>query len=190
MTKHRRTRVLLLVAAALVLSACSGVGTRGSTGGYVSADGQITTVNPGDRKKAPVLEGKDLDGKDFSTADHAGKVMVVNVWGSWGPPCRKEAPVLKAVSDERKDALFVGLLVRDKPAPAKAFNRSKGITYPSIVDDGGKLTAKFNASLSSLAIPTTWVIDSKGRVAARIVTDELTERTLSGLIDYAEKSRP
>lgn len=98
--------------------------------------------------------------------------------------------MLKAVSDDRKDALFVGLLVRDKPAPAKAFNRSQGITYPSIVDDGGKLTARFNASLSSLAIPTTWVIDSKGRVAARIVTDKLTERTLSGLIDYAEKSRP
>ncbi|MEH3033392.1 MAG: TlpA disulfide reductase family protein [Aeromicrobium erythreum] len=180
----------LLVVAALALAACSGVGTRGSTGGYVSADGQITTVDPGDRKPAPVLSGPDLDGTQVSTKDYAGKVMVVNVWGSWCPPCRKEAPVLKAVADERKDAQFLGLLVRDKPAPAKAFNRSQGITYPSIVDSGGKLTMRFGDSLPSRAIPTTWIIDSKGRVAARILTDELTESTLSGLIDYAEKSRP
>ena len=177
--------MLLLVAAALVLAACSGVGTRGSTGGYVSADGQITTVDPGDRKKAPVLEGKDLDGKDFSTADHAGKVMVVNVWGSWCPPCRAEAPLLQETAEEYADqgVQFLGLNVRDDTAAARAFDERIGAAYPSIVDVANRQQLGFADSLPSQAIPTTCVIDAEGRVAARIVDPQLRASTLTAVID-------
>ncbi|KQY60393.1 hypothetical protein ASD11_13160 [Aeromicrobium sp. Root495] len=187
MSVRSRTAVAAVVAL-VALAGCSGVGTRGSTGGYVSADGTVTTVDPQDREKGPLLEGKDLDGNDVTSADYAGKVVVVNAWGSWCPPCRKEAPVLKQVSDEQTDVQFVGLLQRDKPASAKAFNESKGITYPTIVDNGGKLVARFGTSLPVGAIPTTWVIDAQGMVAARIATDTLTVKTLEGLIDYAGKT--
>lgn len=190
MSRKAAAVVAAVVSAALLLGGCSGAGNRGSTGGYVSADGSVATVDPADRVTLPELSGVDLDGKAISTKDFAGKPLVVNVWGSWCAPCRKEAPVLKEVAEERDDAQFVGLLVRDKPASASAFNEKVGITYPSIVDTGGKLTMRFSSSLPSLAIPTTWVIDSKGRVAARLVTDDLDASTLSGLIDYAEKSAP
>ena len=183
----RRTVLLAVTVLGLVaLAGCAG--TRGSTGGYVSADGTVTTVDPGQRDAGPVLDGLDLDGKELSSKQYAGKILVVNAWGSWCAPCRKEAPVLREVSEKRTDAQFLGLLQRDKPASAKAFNESKGITYPTIVDNGGKLVARFGTSLPVGAIPTTWVIDTQGKVAARIATDTLTVKTLEGLIDYAGKT--
>lgn len=187
--KHRQRLVavpaLVLGGALILVAGCSGAGNRGSTGGYVSANGQITTVAPADRKAAPTLEGKDLDGRPFTSETYAGKTLVVNVWGSWCPPCRKEAPALKVVSDEYadKDVQFIGILVRDDVSSAKAFNRKAGITYPSIDDYSNRNGLGFASSLPAQAIPTTWIIDAKGRVAVRIVSENLTASTLSGLID-------
>ena len=181
-----RLSALAAVISALVLvGGCGGTGNRGSTGGYVSANGQITKVAPSDRKPAPILTGDDLDGRPFTSQTYAGKTLVVNVWGSWCPPCRKEAPVLKLVSDEYadKDVQFIGILVRDDVASAKAFNRKHDITYPSIDDYSNRNGLGFASSLPAQAIPTTWIIDAKGRVAVRIVTNDLTASILSGLID-------
>jgi thiol-disulfide isomerase/thioredoxin len=195
MTISRRSAVLtVLVAVLLPLAACGG--GRDQTGnGYVGVDGStadlITVVKPVDRKAAPVLEGEDLTGKPLSTADFKGKTIVVNLWGAWCPPCRAEAPALKKVSEEyaAKDVQFVGILTRSPdPSSAIAFNRRKGITYPSFADQGGQLELGFVKSLPTQAIPTTWVIDSHGRVAARIMDSELSAATLSGVIDDVQKS--
>ena len=182
-------RLLVLIVTCGVLAACGGVGTRGSTGGYVSGDGSITVVDPKDREKAPVLAGDDLEGRWLSTADLSGRVLVVNVWGSWCPPCRKEAPALVDVSRKYADrgVSFVGVLVRDKPAAALAFTRKHQTPYRSIADFSGRNLLGFSRSLPSQAIPTTWIIDRRGRVAARVM-DDVTASTLAGLIDDVLKS--
>ena len=180
--------VLLLV----LVAGCGGAGNRGTTNGFVSGDGSITRVDAADREKAPVLEGEGLDGRPLSTADFAGKTIVVNLWGPWCPPCRAEAPALDQVAEQYadKDVQFVGILTRTKdPTTAVAFNRNKGITYPSFTDEGGQLELGFNDSLPSLAIPTTWIIDAKGRVAARVL-DKVSASTLANLIDDVQKSTP
>lgn len=187
----RRLLTLLLSLVVLVLAGCAGASdSSGSGDGYIGGIKKITTVEPGQRQTAPILEGVGLDGEEISTADWAGDVIVVNLWGSWCPPCRKEAPVLKAISEELADenVRFVGLLTKDKPAAAAAFNAKAGITYPSIVDDDGTQQLAFADSLPSQAIPTTWVIDSKGKVAVRIIDDELTETTLRDAIAWVKKS--
>ncbi len=180
-----KTRIVAVIGALVLVAGCSGAGNRGSTGGYVSGNGEITKVAAADRKPAPTLEGKDLDGEPFTSEAFAGKTLVVNVWGSWCPPCRREAPVLKAVSDEYADkgVQFIGILVRDDVSSAKAFNRKFGITYPSIDDYSNRNGLGFVSSLPAQAIPTTWIIDAKGRVAVRIVSESLTASTLSALID-------
>jgi len=179
----------LLLAAAVVLAGCGGVGTQGSTGGYVSGNGSITVVDPGEREKAPVLSGDDLEGRPLSTADHAGDTLVINVWGSWCPPCRKEAPALAEVSRQyaNRGVTFVGVLVRDKPAAALAFTRKQETPYRSIADFSGRNLLGFSDSLPSQAIPTTWIIDDRGRVAVRIM-DEVSASTLAGLIDDVQES--
>ncbi len=186
---RRRVLAGLGAAALLLLTACSGV-EEGGEGGYISGDGTVTTIDPGDREPAPALSGLDLDGEELSTEDFAGQTIVVNLWGSWCPPCRKEMPILKEVSESYEDSSvqFLGLLTQDKPASARAFNDKIGITYPSIVDDGGENQLAFADSLPSQAIPTTWIIDSEGRVAVRILDPELGASTLTDLIEYVRKS--
>lgn len=185
-----RVRIMAAIGALALVAGCSGTGNRGTTDGFVSGDGSITTVDVADRKPAPVLEGEGLDGKPLSTADFEGKTLVVNVWGPWCPPCRAEAPALKTVSEEYadKDVQFVGILARtDDPSTAIAFDRKQGITYPSFADQGGALELGFKDTLPSLAIPTTWIIDSEGRVAARVLS-KVTASTLANLIDDVQKS--
>lgn len=180
----RFARSLLAVLACLaVVAGCGGAGNSGSTGGYVSSDGTVTILDPEDREKAPELAGTDLEGEPLSTDDFAGTVMVVNVWGSWCAPCRAEAPVLKELSETYTgDAQFLGIVNRSRDSAAIAFNETYGITYPSFSDDGGRLELQFVDSLPTQAIPTTWVIDAEGRVAARI-SDEVDASTLGGIID-------
>ena len=62
-------------------------------------DGRITELDAGKRADPVSLEGEDLDGEDVSIEDLRGKVVVVNVWWSNCPPCRKEAPELVEVAD-------------------------------------------------------------------------------------------
>lgn len=181
--RSRAIGVTLVLAALLALGACGGVGNPGSTGGFVSGNGAVTVVDPGDREKAPELTGVDLDGAALSTSDYAGTVQVINVWGPWCAPCRAEAPVLKELSDSYAGRVqFLGILNRSKDDAAAAFNRRQGITYPSFADRGGRLELGFVDSLPSQAIPTTWVIDAQGRVAARLI-DEVDASTLGDILD-------
>jgi len=166
--------------------ALAGCSSSGSTEGFVSSSRTITVVPVAERTPAPELAGLDLQGKPLSTTDlrAANRVLVVNVWGSWCAPCRREAPVLADASRRyaKRGVAFVGLLSRDKPATATAFARRFDVTYPSLQDPGGRLQLKFADSLPSQGIPTTWIIDRQGRVAARVLA-EVTKGTLDGLID-------
>ncbi|NLC98019.1 MAG: TlpA family protein disulfide reductase [Actinomycetales bacterium] len=192
----RRPRIhplaVLLVALGLVLGSCGGGVDDTSGDGYIGGVKKITPVEPQDRVAMPELTGVDLDGNEISTADFEGKTLVINLWGSWCPPCREEAPVLREVSENLADdnVQFIGILTKDKPAAAKAFNTKAGITYPSIVDEDGRLQLAFAKSLPSQAIPTTWVIDKNGKVAARIIDDQLSVNTLTDIITWTRKSTP
>ncbi|GEJ98525.1 TlpA family protein disulfide reductase [Streptomyces sp. NPDC003388] len=172
-----RSRALLLSAtaavAALTLSACGNGGTSGGGGNtnFVTGNNGIDTAAQGKRSAAPDLSGKTLDGKNLDIADYKGKVVVVNVWGSWCGPCREEAQYFSKVSKayEGKGVQFVGINTRDtSTTPALAFEREHGIGYPSLYDPTGKLMLRFKkGTLNPQLIPSTLVIDKDGKVAAR-----------------------
>ena len=174
----------------VLITGCSSTGadepTRAAnTEGYVGAQKSVTIVQPAKRQPAPDIKGEVLgqDGKEISTADLKGKVVVLNVWGSWCGPCRGEAPALQAASEKTaKTAQFIGLNNRDfDQGPPVAFNRSNKITYPSIWDPTGSVLVSLSGTLPPTAIPSTLVIDKEGRVAARIV-GPVTETTLVDMI--------
>ncbi|MFW6092175.1 MAG: TlpA family protein disulfide reductase, partial [Actinomycetota bacterium] len=112
-----------------------------------------------------------------------GEIVVLNVWGSWCPPCRKEAPALQAVHEDLADegVRFVGVNTRDDEVAALAFEEEFGITYPSVVDPDGRRMLAFRDTLPPNAIPTTLVIDRDGEMAARVL-GEITESSLRGLL--------
>ncbi|WP_405949851.1 TlpA family protein disulfide reductase [Streptomyces prunicolor] len=193
-----RSRAVLSTAgvavAALVLSACSSGGTSGGSGNtnFITGSDGIATVKKGDRQAAPDLSGKTIDGKTLNTADYKGKVLVVNVWGSWCSPCRAEADnlvqVAKATAD--KDVQFVGLNTRDTSTdPAVAFEKKYQVPYPSLYDPTGRLMLRFKkGTLNPQAIPSTIVIDRDGKIAARAL-QALSEEKLREMLDpvIAEK---
>lgn len=173
----------LLLGLAL-LAGCSDVEATGDAG-YVSADGQLTEYEPADRGEPIVLEGEDLEGQPLSLADLRGKPVVVNVWGSWCPPCRAEAPDLVAAAAELGDsASFVGINNRDSStAQAQSFEREYGVEYPSFYSPDGRALLAFAGSLSPRAIPSTTILDSEGRVAATIVGRVPSATTVTTLVE-------
>ena len=172
----------LVLAALLPLLGGCGSGPSG-TNGFVAGDGSLTVLPVDQRPAAPVIEGTTLDGAAWRSDSAAGKVLVYNVWGSWCSPCRAEAPVLVAASERTTGtAAFVGLNTRDldKAAP-QAFVRAFNVPYVNLYDPDGALLLKFSGQLPPSAIPSTLLVDGKGRVAARII-GEVTEATLVGVI--------
>jgi thiol-disulfide isomerase/thioredoxin len=185
----RRTAALV-AGLMLAVTACSSgqqaAQNRQGQAGFVSGTGNVSVFAPADRKPAPPLTGTTLDGKPWSLADQTGKVVVLNVWGSWCPPCRKEAQDLVAAAKELGPSVqFIGLNTRDlDPAPAKKFVQEFGVDYPSIYDPNGKALLRFRGQISPKAIPTTLVIDKSGKVASRVV-GEVSKETLLGMVKDA-----
>lgn len=194
MTRLDRRRLplrllMLLALGTLLLSGCGGTSSTGSTG-FVSSDGATATVDVDKRVALPAISGKDLTGKKLSTDDYAGKVLVINLWASWCAPCRREAPILASLSKQYadKNVQFLGLLSNDKAANAQAYERTKGIDYPTFLNPDGSLQLHFAKSLPAQSIPVTWIVDAKGRVAARILGAIPSKTTLADLIAYAKKT--
>jgi thiol-disulfide isomerase/thioredoxin len=190
MLRRTAVRTAAAMAAMLMLAACASTGADEQTRsagqvGYPEVARNLTRVPPDQRKELPTISGPALgSNQTISTQDFRGKVVVINVWGSWCPPCRKEAPDLQAASVETKDiAQFVGITSKDyDPAPAEAFVRSFEITYPSIYDPTGKVLLAFAGELPPSAIPTTMIIDQQGRLAVRVLS-EVSKITLVNMIN-------
>jgi len=160
------------------LTSCSGGGSSSSQESFVSGNGAVTMIKASDRMQAPALAGMTLSGTNYSYA--FGRVTVVNVLASWCAPCRAEIPTLIALSKKYNEVTFIGILTRDNPPTAEAFQRRFAIPYPTLIDDS--ILLGFKGSIAANAIPSTVVIDREGRVAARI-SGEVTVASLSQLIE-------
>lgn len=195
----RPTRVTFAIAvgavAAVTLSSCAGSqggdnGTDGSGTRYVAGDGTTQVLTGKDRKPAPAVTGTDLDGGKVSLAQYRGKVVVLNFWASWCAPCRAESPTLEALYEKHKKSgtQFLGVNIKDDRTAARAFARKQKITYPSVYDQSGEVALGFRDTVPPKAIPSTIVVDAKGRVSGRIV-GEATYNGLDKLIDTVAASR-
>ena len=171
-------KLAAFIVLAFALTACGGGGTSTSEESFVSGDGSTTYMKSSDRKIAPTITGLTLSGNNYTY--QKDRVAVVNVWASWCSPCRAEAPTLVALANKYKDVAFIGILTRDNPANAEAFERRFKIPYPTVIDDS--ILLGFKGSLPANAIPTTVILDKSGYVAARI-SGVVTVASLSKLIE-------
>jgi thiol-disulfide isomerase/thioredoxin len=179
---------LAVLLPALPVAACSadpgsvqGQAAAGDGKGYVAGDGTVEQIAAADRRTSIALTGRTLEGADLSTSSYRGKVVVINTWGSWCPPCNAEAPGLQRTwaGFAGEDVQFVGVDVREGAAAGLAFQRKLKITYPSLVWDGGAVLLQLKGKAS--ATPTTLVLDRQGRLAARI-SGEAKGSTLQDMV--------
>lgn len=179
-----------VVAAVLAVSGCSGDTTiaeqmrNGDNKGYIAGDGSIEQVAAAERETTLDISGTTLEGESWTSEQARGEVLVVNVWGSWCGPCKAEAPDLEQVWTEFSQAGapvdFIGVNHRDSVPTALAFQEAKGVSYPSLEDDGGQTLLDLEGLAN--ARPSTLVLDPQGRVAARVL-GQVDATVLRGLVE-------
>jgi thiol-disulfide isomerase/thioredoxin len=179
-----------LLGAVLALSACTGTASTGADVGpgvanFPGGDQTLTLLAPDKRPTPGPLHGPTVDGASVDVADYKGHAVVLNVWGSWCPPCQAEARDVQAASQQLAGdgVKFLGVDVRETggTAAALAFQRNYGITYPSLYDQNSDYLLALRGIVAANAIPSTVVLDPQGRVAARF-SGKITKTTLVDVV--------
>ncbi len=114
------------------------------------------------------------EGGKWSFADQRGKVVVINYWATWCPPCRFEMPGLVNIANEfeSKDVEFVGVTVDDDLTPVPEFIEKYQITYPILLPGNDP-----NIGKEGMSLPTTFLYDRDGKLAKKY-TGIVLESTL------------
>jgi thiol-disulfide isomerase/thioredoxin len=114
---------------------------------------------------APTLRLKDADDKLVDLAQYKGRVVLVNFWATWCPPCRKEFPSLGRVRKLFKPAEFEVLAVNVGEDPDTVFSFVGNTDFPVLFDRDSKAMAAWPVK----GLPTTLLVDRQGRIAFRAV---------------------
>ncbi len=143
-----RKILFLLLAGAILFTGCSNI---------ESANG-----------KAPNFSLQDLNNRTVRLSDYEDKVIILNFFATWCPPCRTEIPDFIELVDEYSDKnlVIIGIsLDRSGVGALREFANGLGINYPTLLDDG----LVSNAYGPIRSIPTTFIIDKKGNIIQKIV---------------------
>ena len=172
--RYRRRALLTLAALfpvvflVFMIGLLSGFGSRQpTTPGPPSIAERLALAKASGQPAQPFTMNGVQGKSSISLGDFSGRVVVLNFWASWCPLCRQEAPQLQAVwrSYQGRGVQFLGVDHRDSRGAAAAFQRQFGITYPSVFDPQGKLSADYGL----LGIPTSLIIDGRRRVLYRFL---------------------
>jgi peroxiredoxin len=168
--KAKRRTVVTTATAVAVLLVAALVVTVFTHGNSSSADDNMVAYPAGHRPAAPDFSGTSLTGKPINFASYRGKVVVLNIWGSWCAPCQSEGQTLKYLNEQYgpQGIAFLGDDLQDTSVQALAFLRSQGITYPSVNDANGAVVQRLAIAVPISATPTTLVIDKTGHIAGVI----------------------
>ncbi len=190
------TRKLLPIALTLLMLiavACGSQPTAESTTPAPTATPLITvetteapaaapTANP-HAVPAPDFTLQTLDGDSVSLSDYRGKLVMLNFWASWCPPCNSEMPDLQRYYEQHKDEDFIilGVNYQDSPDKVQAFVEKYGVTFPILLDSDGRVANLFGVQ----GLPTSFFVDKAGNVIGYQpgpVTKEMLEDGITPLL--------
>ena len=168
--KGRRTLVMLAaflpvvaIAALLIWGTIRGGGRQG--GVFIRDVGGAQDVT---NRIAPDFSLETFDGEIVNLADYRGKVVMLDFWASWCPPCKAEAPVLRAMHktySETGMVEFIGVDVWESSDDGEQFSRQAGWEYPNGIDENGTITVEFGVT----GLPEKFFLDTDGRIVKKWV---------------------
>ncbi len=133
-------------------------------------------------KPAPDFTLKDLDGNSVRLSDFRGKVVFLNFWATWCPPCRAEMPDIEKVHQKYKDqdVVVLGVDLRENASTVRAFVEDGGYTWVFLLDTTGEVGSMYSVS----AIPTSYFVDKKGIIRA-VTIGGMTAATIEAKLAQA-----
>ncbi len=145
----------------------------------------ISLVSFSNSAKAPDFNLKDQYGVVHSLENYKGKVMFLNFWATWCPPCKKEMPdvesIYKEYGENKKDVVILGVN-SEKENEVKKFLKDKGYTFPTVIDENSEVMRKYFIQ----AFPTSFVIDKEGNVYGYVMGG-LTKEQIKQVIEEVLK---
>lgn len=145
----------------------------------------ISLVSFSNNVKAPDFNLKDQYGVVHSLENYKGKVIFLNFWATWCPPCKKEMPdvesIYKEYGENKKDVVILGVN-SEKENEVKKFLKDKGYTFPTIIDENSEVMRKYFIQ----AFPTSFVIDKEGNVYGYVMGG-LTKEQIKQVIEEVLK---
>jgi cytochrome c biogenesis protein CcmG/thiol:disulfide interchange protein DsbE len=181
----RRTLVLIAIGVPVALLSALLVWATLRAGGQ--AGGRFVNDELGevriDPRPAPMFELAALDGSTLSLADYRGKVVMVDFWASWCPPCARETPVLASTYRKYRDSPveFVGISIWDRGQDAIRFVDTYDVAYPVAIDHDGRVAIDYGVT----GIPEKFFIDRDGKLVRRFVgpmDSDTLEATLDSML--------
>ena len=145
----------------------------------------ISLVSFSNNAKAPDFNLKDQYGVIQSLENYKGKVIFLNFWATWCPPCKKEMPdienIYKEYGENKKDVIILGVN-SEKENEVKKFLKDKGYTFPTLIDENSEVMRKYFIQ----AFPTSFVIDKEGNVYGYVMGG-LTKEQIKQVIEEVLK---
>ena len=148
----------------------------------VSGDQQEATVGVSVGQVAPDFTLTDLEGNEVTLSQYRGKVVFINFWATWCPPCRAEMPEIEAIYQEYKDkdVVVIGVDIREVEEEVRQYVQAGGYSWTFVLDTSGVVTADYKI----VAIPTSFFLDTEGVIRA-VNIGAMTKRAMEAKLTEA-----
>jgi DsbE subfamily thiol:disulfide oxidoreductase len=165
-----KTLILVVIIISLTQGCHTQEGDKGTRGGSLIDVGQ----------KAPDAGMSEVNGGAINLENFKGKVILLNFWATWCPPCIKEMPFLEAAYEKYKaeGLVIVGINYNEDKETVLHFIQGKGVTFPVAIDKDLRMTRTYQV----LSLPATFIIDRKGIIRDKY-RGEMTKEIFSEKVE-------
>ncbi len=131
---------------------------------------------------APEFTLKDINGNDVSLTDFKGKIVFLNFWATWCPPCKEEIPSLNNLQKKysKRGLVVIGIASDRSLKRVRDFIRKNRVQYLILLDNNIEITRKYRV----FALPTSFLIDSRGRIVKKFIgVYQLNEKEINDILE-------